>query len=333
MERRHAAGAQHLQRLLVAEHREDRDVQGHALAEGIEGVGHPSMAERGARGQPGGGHGRAIVHRLPEQGDPRLLPQHPPHQERRVDRGGQDRAGGHLGRVHRGGEATGGHAQMHVQARGRALQGDVVPGRLEALGALDADLEGPPAQAAEPGVQRPVARGVAHRRGAEVLGPQGGQDPHRDRAGAVDRGGGLDARERPREVVGDRRERGAGQPLRRAVVLEVEAVQLELETGLVRGRDDLVVDRGRLGPLVDQAHLQLDPHRVAPLAEARPREQLLQGHQALATALGEPLAILRTGAAVLDLLTHGAPRDGGTRGAGGARTSGSAGAARGRRAR
>ena len=182
-----------LQRVLVAEHRQDRDVQGDALARTARAASaDPAVAERGARGQPGVGDRRAVVDRLPEQRDPGLLPQHPPHQERRVDRRGQDRADGHLGRVHRGREAPTGARAGARAGPWRRPPGSRRPRSCRGSRALDPDLEGPAAQAAEPRVQRPVARGVAHRRGAQVLRAQGGEDPDRHGAGAAA------ARRRPR---------------------------------------------------------------------------------------------------------------------------------------
>jgi hypothetical protein len=171
------------------------------------------------------------------------------------------------------------------------LQADVVGDQLQGVGPVDPDAERLLAQPADAVVERPVAGRVRESGQPEVVGPQGGQDPHHHHPAVVPGGGPADDGQGLLQLAGEGGERPAGQRRRGQVQLQVEAVDLQHHPrvgGLVAHR--LVAGQGP--PLaVDQEQLQLGPDGGRPGPEAGTLQHPLQGRQALVQAPREPLVL------------------------------------------
>jgi hypothetical protein len=105
---------------------------------------------------------------------------------------GQGRAGGQLGGVEGGREPLGVDPQVDLERGVGPLQADVVGDQLQGVGPVDPDAERLLAQPADAVVERPVASRVREGGQPEVVGPQGGQDPHHHHPAVVPGGGPAD---------------------------------------------------------------------------------------------------------------------------------------------
>jgi hypothetical protein len=108
-------------------------------------------------------------------------------------------------------------------------------------------------------VQQRVARVARQRLPAQVVPAQGGQDADHhhvraDRARLV-----LRRVERHAHLVLVVGEAGTGEPARRHVDLDVELAELGLEVRVGDRRQRLGVAHGRIGDLVDEVELDLQP--------------------------------------------------------------------------
>ena len=206
-------------------------------------------------------------------------------------------------------KADGRHAQVHVQAGRRALERHVVPAQAQRLVAVDADLEGPAAQAAQ---ARPAARGTgASRSWRRAPGP---------RARRVGRmpiviGRAPGRRRRARHAVEARR---AGRRAAPRSGRPASATGSELNSRLKRsssrsrrgssvGGAHRVVDRRRAGVGVDQADLQLRrPVDGGPAPKPGRASSPLEGGHAVAAALAAKRRWSSSEKlSVVDLLAHG----------------------------
>jgi hypothetical protein len=159
---RNAARLDDRDRLLVAQHGQHGLVQAHGLLEQLSSVlTHPAVPKRYARRAPvvvlrvG-----AIVHRLPEERDPRLVPQALAEKEWRVGGDGERHRGGRLGRVVGARIGARIDAQMDLERGVGALERDLMRAHRQGIVTVDADLEGLAADAQEPRREGAVALGV-----------------------------------------------------------------------------------------------------------------------------------------------------------------------------
>ena len=261
----------------------------------------------GDPGQPPAGPagGVAVVDRLLEQRHPGLLPEPVAEEGGGVAGHGQDRADGQLGGVEVVGEPVRVDPQVHLERGVGALEADVVGGQLQRVGPVDPDPERLLAQPSQPVVEGPVAGGVRQRGQLEVLGFEGGQDPHHHHLAAVPGGGPAHDPQGLVELAGHGREGPAGQRRRGQVQLQVEPVDLQHHPGVGRlGPDRLVAGQGA-ALAVDQAQLQLGPDGGRAGPEARPLQQPLQRLQAFLESQLEALVVHRVEAFAVDRQAHG----------------------------
>ena len=264
-------------RVVVAKDRQQRLVQPHALGEQPQRPApQPPGAKRHAGKPATQATAVAVVDRLLAQGDPGLLPQPMAKQGRRVAGHRQHRRGGRLGRVVAARESVRVDPQVHLEGGGRALQGHVVAGQLERVGARDPQVEGVMAQPSQAAVERPVARQVADDPGAQVSSAQRGQNADQHRPAPVRPGRLRDAPKQQPQLLAERREGLAGQQRRGGVQLQVEPVQLQVDAGVGRSRADRLIVLQRPGRAIDQEQLQLGAQRDRTHPEARPLEQLAE---------------------------------------------------------
>ena len=102
----------------------------------------PTIAEADTRPRVAGlVRGVAGVDRVMKERDAALTPQPLAHEHGRVDRGGQDRCGHHLGEVVERSEFLGVDLKVDLEAGVRRLEHDVVMGQVELILALDQDVE------------------------------------------------------------------------------------------------------------------------------------------------------------------------------------------------
>jgi len=144
---------------------------------------------------------------------------------------------------------------VHLEGGVGALQGDVVAGQLERVGAGDADAEGDLAEPAQATVQRPVARQIADRTGVQVSAAQRGQDANQRWPAPVPPGRIRDPVEQQAQLLPQRRKWSAGQQRRGGVQLQVEPVQLYVDPGIAGRGADCLVQRQRPGGVIDQEQL------------------------------------------------------------------------------
>ena len=206
---------------------------------------------------------RAGVHRLPEQGDARLLPEPMAQEQGGVARRGDRNAARQLHGVVDGHELVGIDLHVELERRVERLQHQVVVRGVERVGAADLDAEVAAAVRAHGAVDLGVAGQRRHPVEAEVLPAERREDADGDGVDPVALRGLLDGSQVPPQVPLEQRQAVAFEEQGRKRHLHVELRELRLvdRAGAAQALEHLHGACDRPAVLVDQEELllQADP--------------------------------------------------------------------------
>ncbi len=304
----HAAGGEHLQRVLLPAQREQGgEVADVLLEQAADGV-DPALAEPGPWPDAlCGVLGRAAVGGLEEERRPGLVPQLAPEDERRVRADGDLRGGCGLRRVPGGGEPVrrGLEVELHRGAGGLGCYG--LEGPAQPFGAGDVDGDGLPARRHDLVVQQHVTVIRRERVGRHLLGGDRRQYSRHHQPGAEFPGHSVRVAQGDAQFFGQIVEHAPGQPPGGHIEFQGELSELRLEIPGGHSRQHFVVDHSGRPVGIGEAQFHLETDLVARPLEAVLLQQRAEGVETRVQPGPEPLSRGQVEPVGHDLLPHRAP--------------------------